>query len=723
MTPHHPIKLPPPLSTMPRPDSKHRRQGRKPAAVVAKGAKKGGAGGGEDDDSSLDSRGNVRNLIDYDYEDEEEASESSDEGATPPPPSPGERPAKIKAVRRLRRLAAAEEEDTAASSGNAASSAEGAAAEAVVARPGQRRPRAVLEEGDDEAGDDVEAPAPVKPAKKARAEDGGAAAAKPAAGKDKGKEEKTKVVLRRRRRRAEESSSEEEEEEDDGSENSDDEEEDSDDEEDSDEESSSDSSEEEGRKRRSRRRRAHSDDDGGMGPIITMLSAMDDGPDPMKPIKYKMKNEPPAVRRFVRLVQKQQEEEEEGEHIDRDITYFKSLPADKQASLLETMERRSADVAAGSEATTGQAPLKFRILQLVAAQPQLQRLVMAKYAALNNIDPSTTEYYKCDNWIKGFCNLPLGVYRDLPVKIEDGAEKCGEFMGRVQACMESAIYGHEEAKLQIMQFVSAYIANPQATGRVLAIHGPPGTGKTSLVKDGIAKALGRPFHMVSLGGATDASYLDGHSYTYEGSTWGRIVEVLMQSKCMNPIIYFDELDKVSDTPKGEEINNLLIHLTDSSQNDSFQDKYFSGINLDLSRCLFIFSHNNNEKVNPILRDRMYNIRVEGFNVKQKLIIAEQYLLQVALKEVDLYQKVGLSSDVLQYIVEEFTGTEPGVRELKRCLQTIAAKLNLLRFYNNPKQVPFAIPNFTLPFTVRRAQVDLLLKRKETVDASISHLYT
>ena len=97
--------------------------------------------------------------------------------------------------------------------------------------------------------------------------------------------------------------------------------------------------------------------------------------------------------------------------------------------------------------------------------------------------------------------------------------------------------------------------------------------------------------------------------------------------------------------------NMLIHLTDGSQNDRFQDKYFTGINLDLSRCLFIFSHNNHDKVNPILKDRMYNIAVEGFNVKQKVKIAEDYLVGQALREVGLFEKVMFNRDMIEYIIE------------------------------------------------------------------------
>ena len=462
---------------------------------------------------------------------------------------------------------------------------------------------------------------------------------------------------------------------------------------------------------------SESEDDSKTGRIGLMISSFG-GPsnDPNKPKKYKMKDQPPNVKRFVKLVQKGTANEDAGQNIDKDITYFKGLTASKQNLIIEKMERKfSMDVE--------EVPLKFRILEKQVPQ-NVERLAMSKYSALMNMDPTSSEYYKGNHWIDGYSNIPFGVYRDLPVKLDDGPEACSKFVTKVRSQMETAIYGHEEAKLQILQFVSNWIANPSGAGNVLSIHGPMGVGKTTLVKEGVAKALERPFHFISLGGATDASYLDGHSFTYEGSTWGRIVDILMQSKCMNPIIYFDELDKISDTPKGEEIMNLLIHITDGSQNDKFQDKYFSGIDLDLSRCLFIFSHNNNEKVNPILRDRMYNIKVNGFSLKEKGVIAEQYLLSDALRDVGLHEKVSISKDIVTHIIENFTGEEKGVRELKRCFQTIMSKLNLLRFYNDPKQVPFAITEFKLPFILKKEHISLLLKQKEGgLDPSIAHLYT
>ena len=148
-----------------------------------------------------------------------------------------------------------------------------------------------------------------------------------------------------------------------------------------------------------------------------------------------------------------------------------------------------------------------------------------------------------------------------------------KFMEGSKKILDEAVYGLNDAKMQIMQMIGQWITNPDAIGTAIAIKGPPGTGKTTLVKEGISKILNRDFAFIALGGATDSSSLEGHGYTYEGSTWGKIVDILIQTKCMNPVIYFDELDKISDTPKGEEIVGILTHLTDVTQNNQFHDKY------------------------------------------------------------------------------------------------------------------------------------------------------
>jgi ATP-dependent Lon protease len=279
--------------------------------------------------------------------------------------------------------------------------------------------------------------------------------------------------------------------------------------------------------------------------------------------------------------------------------------------------------------------------------------------------------------------------------------------------------------MQIMQMLGQLITNPKAIGTSVAIHGPPGTGKTSLVKEGISKILNRPFAFIALGGATDSSFLEGHSYTYEGSIWGKIVQILIDSKCMNPVIYFDELDKISDTPKGEEIAGILTHLTDTSQNSQFHDKYFSEIDFDLSKCLFIFSYNDESKVNPILKDRMYRIQTKGYNQKQKTVISNQYLLPRIREQVKFsVEDIVIPDPVLHYIIDSFCNKEDGVRNLKRCLEIIYTKLNLYRLMkpgSNLFEEDMSI-KVDFPFTITREIIEKLIKKENEINPSLYSLY-
>jgi len=359
--------------------------------------------------------------------------------------------------------------------------------------------------------------------------------------------------------------------------------------------------------------------------------------------------------------------------------------------------------------------------------PKFKAIALQKLNVLKSMDPSDSEYYKMKNWVDGFMRVPYGIYRSLTVRLTDGVEKCHTYMDEAKTTLDNCTYGLNDAKMQILQMVGQWITNPDAMGTAVAIKGPPGTGKTTLVREGISKILGREFAFIALGGTSDASFLEGHSYTYEGSAWGKIVSILMESKCMNPVIYFDELDKISDTPKGEEIASILTHLTDTSQNSQFHDKYFSEVDFDLSKCLFIFSYNDESKVNPILKDRMYRIQTKGYNAKEKIIIARKHLLpkireQVSFKEED----VVLSDDTLDYIISHpaLCKGEQGVRNLKRCLEIIHTKLNLFRLVK-PEQNMFAKEieiDVKFPFTVEKKHVDILIKSDDPMSQSLLAMY-
>ena len=282
------------------------------------------------------------------------------------------------------------------------------------------------------------------------------------------------------------------------------------------------------------------------------------------------------------------------------------------------------------------------------------------------------------------------------------------YLDYVQDTLEECIYGQEVAKRSI-QAVIAHWINGDMSGMVFGFQGYPGTGKTSLAKHGIAQCIRdnngspRPFFFISLGGSKGGSSLLGHSYTYVGSQCGKIAECLQSGNIMNPILYFDELDKVSDSSCGEEIIRILTHLTDPEQNDHIEDRYF-GVDLDLSKALIIFSYNNRSRIDSVLMDRIHEIRFNAYMRGDKMQIARKYMLPKILKSLgflnnDNSQSIIFTDSILKYIIETYT-IEAGVRDMKAKLTHIVREINLRRIYEEMK--------YPLPFTVTMDLVDDIL---------------
>ena len=250
----------------------------------------------------------------------------------------------------------------------------------------------------------------------------------------------------------------------------------------------------------------------------------------------------------------------------------------------------------------------------------------------------------------------------------------------VRETLDGTVYGHKKAKRQVERIIGQWI-NGEQSGYCFGFEGPPGLGKTSLAKRGIANCLkddkgnSRPFAFIAIGGSSHGSDLNGHNYTYVGSTWGKIVDILMETKCMNPIIFIDELDKVSQTPYGKEIIGILTHLVDTTQNDSFQDKYFSGIDIDLSKVLFIFSYNDPSLIDKILLDRIHRVAFDPLTLEDKLVITKKYLLPELYRKFNLEGHVEFTDEVIEYLIDAYTG-ESGVRKLKETLFEIISEINL-----------------------------------------------
>ena len=285
------------------------------------------------------------------------------------------------------------------------------------------------------------------------------------------------------------------------------------------------------------------------------------------------------------------------------------------------------------------------------------------------------------NLLPFYSSIP-SLPEDLTIinKIDQKMNIITEYIKNIKPTLDTAVYGHDSAKNQLEKIIAQWI-NGEQDGHCFGFEGPPGVGKTSLALKGIANCLknadgvSRPISFIQMGGDSNGSTIHGHNYTYVGSTWGSIVQILMDTKCMNPIIFIDEIDKISKTEQGKEIIGILTHLLDPTQNSKFQDKYFNGIDIDMSKALFILSYNNISLIDKTLLDRIHVIKFFGLTIEDKLVILKKYIIPETCKKFGLENMITMTDKCLLFIIEEYT-CEPGVRKLKEKIFEIIGEINV-----------------------------------------------
>ncbi|MFZ9521494.1 MAG: endopeptidase La [Silvanigrellaceae bacterium] len=326
---------------------------------------------------------------------------------------------------------------------------------------------------------------------------------------------------------------------------------------------------------------------------------------------------------------------------------------------LKLLQRELGELDGKSPTSAGQEPqdLKERVEKSAMT-------VEAKTAALREIDrmgvmqAGSPEYSVSHTYVNWLLDMPWGVRTQKKVDLREARE-----------LLESEHHGLEKVKRRILEFLAVYALKGSLKGPILLLVGPPGVGKTSLGKS-VAKALGRKFHRIALGGVRDESEIRGHRRTYVGAMPGKIAEALKKSGSMDPVILLDEVDKISADFRGDP-SSALLEVLDSEQNHAFTDHYLN-VPVDLSQVLFIGTANSLSTIQGPLRDRMEIVELDSYTLEEKVGIAQKYLLPQVVEEHGLgeHLRISVSDLLMRDIVRGYT-REAGVRQLKRELSALA----------------------------------------------------
>ena len=298
-------------------------------------------------------------------------------------------------------------------------------------------------------------------------------------------------------------------------------------------------------------------------------------------------------------------------------------------------------------------------IEKLNASDEVKEKLRHEAQQLSRMPSGSQEAYVISNYLDTALSLPWGTTTKEKLDIPKAA-----------ALLDKEHYGLKRVKERVLEAMSVHVLQPKLTGQIICLIGPPGVGKTSIAQS-VAKALGRNYVRVSLGGVRDESEIRGHRKTYVAAMPGRIIEAMRQAKSMNPLILLDEIDKLSGDFKGDPAAALL-EVLDSAQNHAFRD-HFLEVPFDLSQVMFLTTANNAEAIPAPLYDRMDVIEVNSYTREEKFHIAKEHLIKKQIKANGLKTAQIKLTDQAIYDLIDFYTREAGVRTLERCIASLCRK--------------------------------------------------
>lgn len=318
---------------------------------------------------------------------------------------------------------------------------------------------------------------------------------------------------------------------------------------------------------------------------------------------------------------------------------------------------------------------------------------------LTKLPPASQEAFVIKNYLDTILDLPWGIYSKSKLSLE-----------KAEAVLEKEHYGLKKVKERILEFLAVYMLNPGIKGQIICLSGPPGIGKTSIAQS-VAKAMGRKYARVSLGGVRDEADIRGHRKTYVGAMPGRIITAISQAGTADPLILFDEIDKLCSDIKGDP-SSAMLEVLDREQNSSFRD-HFIEVPFDLSKAVFLTTANDVSNIPAPLLDRMEIIELPSYTAEEKFHITKDHLIPKQLKEHGLKaSQMKITDDAINDIIQYYT-KEAGVRNLERKIASICRKSAKKIASGEVKRISVKPKDLRDMLGIRKYTADLHLKEDKT----------